>query len=414
MTAPLQTLWARGHAQHCMKCLFFPLHAIGADGQTLESKQVVYHYVDRSALYWELLPLLECNRTDTATLDVSHRVKAFRPVWDLLWYMLGWSSDEVLIPSKRSWILKQKTRGDAADDDEVPTELVREAWTISFVGVLSTLAYWSVHRKQRGLYLAKAWLEAVVAKFAQSDSLLGDLPEELSLALGQCQDGARDGVCSHMAPLLAGLAAPAQPTTTLVSLMGGVCRVMPQRPSARASMRTICEAIADRAEARVDALDLCDNALKASVTRVIGGRRRGWGESFKSAVMEGLSKRQKSQHASAICDVEGACPRRQSDWHWQKLASIRFAGKRCFTDLSGTFNVCSDGARLGKPAEDTNVYVVAHHGSGHAMWMLPQVIRSSKLRAIITRCLLGLKVVLPNRFGMSAPRHTPVQLVRRN
>ena len=62
---------------------------------------------------------------------------------------------------------------------------------------------------------------------------------------------------------------------------------------------------------------------------------------------------------------------RVSDWQVKQLLVMQAASQRHFAKSGATYVISSDGAKLGKPAEDTNVYLAAHHASGTALYLAP-------------------------------------------
>lgn len=151
-----------------------------------------------------------------------------------------------------------------------------------------------------------------------------------------------------------------------------------------------------------DELGLQRGGLATDAPRVICGRRRRWGEDVRNELLQGLAKKCRAQHASSTAAVLGIDSRRLSEWHSKELVAQHAAGMWVFGELTGTFVVASGGARLGKPAEDTNLYIAAHHGSGYATWLVPQALGTSgpplgMVRAGISSDLLAKPIVPP--FG---------------
>ena len=75
----------------------------------------------------------------------------------------------------------------------------------------------------------------------------------------------------------------------------------------------------------------------------------------------------------SFCKKDGVDGRRYREWQTANLASLQCAGHRKFKGFAGVLNLAEDGARLGRPAEETVVYLAHSPRLGDAVWFPPQV-----------------------------------------
>lgn len=265
-------------------------------------------------------------------------------------------------------------------DNALASELSRDTWTIDTRGLLAVLLKWANSRRQeRGRVLAVFALKSIIGKFLDLDCMDG-LIQAIIDVLAQdppCEDGLRENCCRRLRQLLDAFPQnPEQlPQDRLVEFLLQLDQRLPYCASMRECMRLLITRVSELIFKRFDQATTTEDPIKVDRPREAAGRKRSWGESFKRFLTDDLAKRGKARHAPAIGVASGACSSRLCEWQQRKMASIQACLVRAFGEAKGTIVIASDGARLGNPAEETNVYLMSCPRLGLGTWMIPQVSR---------------------------------------
>lgn len=358
-----------------METHFVGIAGIGAGGEYFESKQVAYYYSQSDRLHWQLLPALAAINTEKGPLDVCRRVRQERPSWEVVWSLLGFDTGEMLFASKKSLLTQQRRDGSGI---AIAGEYTRDTWTIDCKGLLVLLAHWSHNRRnERGRYLSKVFLELLLGKLARAGELDEILADVLGFGFAEdvCDEQSVDGICCHVQTALGAVPdGEATPQRRFVELLVASDKVAVSCASAREFLRQAIAHVAGVIAQRLEHVSSATDALVHSRSeRDIGGRTRRWGETFRHTITTGLAKRGKARHASEVGSVFDACSRRMSEWNQRDMVAMQASAIRHFSIAGGTFVVASDGAQLGHPGEETNIYLMANHKVGLATWLIPQV-----------------------------------------
>ena len=334
------------------------------------------HYVSAAVVHWEITGPLSAVRR-CAYLDVGRCIREERATWLTLFMRLGgekWNS--LLHASERAVLHSQRRRGARSDAPESCSgnDFTRSTFMIDTQGLLGLLAHWSAHRKfQDSRAKASELLEAFLCKCLECESAHPLLQAALDNMDNTCQDGVLENSCKHVRHVLASCETARPPQRRLAMVLRLCLRLIWGCDSARSLATELIQVIAASIEHGIDNCGFSDRPLKNEAVLLRGHSKRRISEEYKQEVVDTLLKKHKVHNGGSPLKLDGIDARRLNAWQHQKLADHLVCAQREFGQLRGTFNMASDSARLGAPAEETTVYLLSHPGAGLSTYMPNQV-----------------------------------------
>ncbi|CAK0800775.1 unnamed protein product [Prorocentrum cordatum] len=336
------------------------------DGVVVVDHLAVHHIQDNRVV-WNLLgPLAACFKR--TRLDVHKLVSKYHDEWAAFFDALGLRLSEQLHKPFKS-IARSCKHGDQAMAADAMTS---DIWTIDTSGYIIWMLGWASLREPIGS-AATSLLSAFLAR-TDCEPIVGQLRGTLlsTDTLNCMQAGSTLVACDHVHPAL-DMCRDLTQTARLVDVFK-VLRGQAHGCKSACFMRMLkvsVLALAERIHVTLPDIRATQNPLRMDVDRTVGGRKRNWTDIVIAKVNSTVIEK-KASTAYQCAKVEGIKRARIDEWHANALLDQQTAGVRVLGAAPGTFSIVSDGARLGKPARETNVYAACCHEVGVAQWLAPQ------------------------------------------
>ena len=369
---------------------WFDVDVTNSDGEHVCVPFHAVHYAVAAVAHWDLAgPLSTVRRC--AYLDVARCIREERATWLQFFMRLGgarWTS--VLHASERAVLYAHRRDAQgSAPESCLGNDFTRSKFMIETKGLLGLLAHWSVHKKfEHSREKASQLLEAFLCKCLECESSRPWLQAAMDNMNNTCEAEVLNNACQHVRHVLATTQGMAPPQKRISRVLCLCVQVMHCCRSARSLAAQLIEVVVTSIERGIDDRGFSDRPLKHEAITLRGHSKRRIAEEYKQEVVETLMKKQKLVNGRSPLKLDGIDPRRLNAWQHQKLTEHLFCAQRELGKLRGTFNVASDSARLGSPAEETTVYLLSHPGAGVSMYMPNQVPPRCPHKS---RCLLGFK-----------------------
>ena len=270
---------------------------------------------------------------------------------------------------------RQAAKG-VAPESCVDTNFARSTFMIDTKGLLALLADWSEHKKFEGSRAkASELLEVFLCKCLECESPYPCLQAALDNMDNTCETEVVNNACQHVRHALDATQGVVPPQKRIGMVLCLCVQVMRCCNSARSLAAALIGVVATSIDHGIDDRGFNDRPLKNEAVLLRGHTKRRIAEEYKEEVVDTLLKKQKVLNGRSPLKLDGIDPRRLIEWQHQKLADHLVCAQRELGQLRGTFNVASDSARLGSPAEETTVYLLSHPGAGLSTYMPNQVPR---------------------------------------
>jgi len=259
-------------------------------------------------------------------------------------------------------------------------------------GLLGLLAYWSARKKyEDSRAKSSQLLEAFLCKCLECESPHPLVQAAMDKMKNTCEEAVVNNACKHLQQILHTIGRVAPPQKRIGMMLRLCVQVMHRCRSARSLAAQLIEVVVTSIERGIDDRGMSDRSLKHEAIILRGHSKRRIAEEYKEEVVEHLVKQQKVLNGRSPLKLDNIDPRRLNEWQHQKLAQHLVCAQREFGQLRGTFNMASDSARLGSPAEETTVYLLSHPGAGVSTYMPNQVPRRCPNKS---KCLHGFYLIL--------------------
>lgn len=331
---------------------FFFCPSSASDGfSSTEINYKCWRYLNGD-VWWEMRRIMRpvLNKAD---LEVSKTIKPNAGIFDSIARLLGRCWGDVFTPSRKS----AEARGDA---QAVVSPKLRQEASLSTLGVFVVLLSWSLSRhrreeRQKSLQSLEAWLMKVGGKEGLRRREWGMHCSAGNAAL--CQDRrAGDQYCVHLSRLatFSSISSWKECATLLhlVVIDASSCS------SAAGLLRSLVWALANSIDRQIDSLGLPTNILKQELLLGPSGRRHARIDEDYVEHLSQRSVRRKHVHSGAqlgraMADVaESTC----RVWDESYLCKYQASSWEAF-EKATIVTVCEDGARIGQPCEETQVYI---------------------------------------------------------
>ena len=334
----------------------FPQNTISLpDGSTRTFDLMAFEYVDMGVVTWSMSESLIAIYSDAdqkKKVDVHQLVRHLKLQWGACMSKLGWKLDDVLFPTRKA-ILSACKMGKPGPEQSA---FNRNTWTCTTVGFVCLLLHVGSCSVGARRQLAKQVLEVWILK-AMS---IPDVEAEFAgmadgAAQGSCMCDNVDGECRHMRGAISIMNAwdssPAEKLTALCSEMWSLIWLC---QDAVAFGKWLLKIMSLNADTGLNDRVSTNNVLKMDEDRVRGGRRRVYSDAFIEELTLSLAKKGKAINGSAQARVEGLSYGRLYEWQSKALLDMRSAMTERFGVHAGTFCLCEDATKLGKPAMEVS------------------------------------------------------------
>ena len=226
--------------------------------------------------------------------------------------------------------------------------------------------------RQRALHFLHAFFRKTVN--VQRVSLC--LVESCQRNASACDAGVVDGVCVHLRQATGEVHGDADGHLKAASACCALLRVANSCAACRGACADIVQTIAEHID------DNIFNGLVATETDVlkgpspggiVGGRKRRFSEAMRSKLVDKQLNKSKLHTVIDIAQDAGVSRQVRSQWTRNFCKSYHSAHFRLFSEHTGTFSVCEDGATLGHPGSDWLLFALRVPALRMSTSLMPQV-----------------------------------------
>jgi hypothetical protein len=341
-----------------------PVAYTTGDGELLSREVKVYRFGD-AKLYWSVQHLFLCffqNRT--ARLDTNK--ECGRQQFDLEVYCEALQQDA-------TFMVEKNFRSHTASQTEPNCRTVKE-FTISTLGMLLLLAMWASGRKEvasreKAVLLLAALLAGARIVQACTFQVISVV---VSAAAALCTVNSQGGRCRHLRQGLDLLQAGDHcPQLALARCIERWSAHHLHCPSCCHAVKLVAQHLAHRIQESWSTW----TTSAADHDRVVDhrGKKLQHDQDYKQSLKDRVLKRRKCSTIKAVTDMKGSGRNVSRYWATADLERYQMAAWRELSELSGTFVLQEDAARLGQPAQETETLILHHVGSQKCAILPPQV-----------------------------------------
>ena len=270
--------------------------------------------------------------------------------------VLGMRYDDHFEPSMRSYCTNI--------DDPITDPFVRHECSVSTLGIVTWLLRWARSRRRvedKAVCRAMlgAFLSATIPSGACSFDRVAQLCKSQADACAE-YDMNSGRMCRHLRHAIKDLDFAGADSDWCLSRFVQLCVCLQEEltcPAVVGSLAILCEEVACCIDTSMPDLTLSDDIR--TVSHLSGSsKRRRIDEDFKEVISVGLTFKKKCHSGSQFLHVASDIDERLArNWETRAVANELAACRRSVTCLGVTF-VLEDASRNGKPAEDTQIYML--------------------------------------------------------
>lgn len=353
---------------HSFSQISYVLH----DGTTGCCDMVAHQYDELCLTTWDLLgPCCSIFNGSKQTIDVHQVVRSHRVAWATILVRCSLDIDQLVFPSFRA-VASAVRRGGSLQ----ACASTRDQWTCDTKALIAFFCHCIRDCRKSAFVehstaLFAAWLCRVVDMTAVDAAVAAAIEEHKP----NCDAGEADGVCKHMACLIKVVFVEVVGTLheKMAKLVLGLADRIFACEAAAATLGAILQVVSHHVHEHVPAVAGSANPLKVDVPRSRGGRRRHYEQAFKADLASGLVKRRRALVGSEAAKVQGVDGRRLREWQSREdIESLVCLRRTLASSSSGSWCICEDAARLGKPALEVKTFAALRSAAGEGAWMMNQ------------------------------------------
>ena len=316
-------------------------------GEQLSRKVKAYRFFDHK-VYWSVQTFFLCFFQHRAPrLSVGKETK--RQLFNLEVYCEALQQDA-------STMLETSFKSHTAAGTPATSKTVSEL-TISTLGLLLMLAMWTSGRREAASKEnAVRLLEAVLVSTKLVDVCkLHVVLMVVTVAAALCKLDAVGGRCSHLRGGLDFLREEGScPQRCLARCMQHWSGQLLHCPSCAHAVKVVANHLAGHVQS---SWGTWGELGAAGHDRVVDHRGKALQHDadYKKALKDTVMKRRRCSTIRAVTDSKGSGRNTASTWATADMEKYQVAAWRSFSELTGTFVLQEDAARLGQPAQESNI-----------------------------------------------------------
>lgn len=333
--------------------------ALEQDGAPVKSAHMkAWLYNSQSVAFWELRRFIDAAEVRPMSVRLHSWLRSRGDEFKEVFFRAQLHKDYVMRPSRKAVMEAQRR-----STDESALEFVREEWSIKTSGLLALLCHLStssrlgIHRSKSAAVL-RAWVAATCSPAVADIVAEENIPPHLA---AHCDLVAKGGLCCHMCEAVLAQRLGSAPQHIVADALARMWRT---------AVLDGCEAcgalyrhVVDRLEAHIwDNLPTIGSSSAMLSSQIAdpsserAKKRRRFDEDLKRCVVEkGSGRDGHATSARAFVRATGAAsPSSAAYWVSQELIALQ-AGAWVTMSQGGAMHAALDGARIGNPAEDTEL-----------------------------------------------------------